>query len=88
MDLYLIAPRPTFGKETLVLGKVIHLDERSILADPRVRDMEDRINRDIKGRETYRPFAPVIAEADVADWFDHPQTSSYMSFALPWRAER
>lgn len=31
MDLYFIAPMPTFGKETLVSDKVIHLDERYTL---------------------------------------------------------
>lgn len=64
------------------------LGNRSILADPRAPDMKDRINRDVKGREPYRPFAPVIAEADVAAWFERPQPSPYMSVTLPWRDER
>lgn len=62
------------------------LGNRSILADPRRDDMKDRINRDVKGREPYRPFAPVIAEDHVSDWFERPQPSPYMSVALPWRA--
>lgn len=64
------------------------LGNRAILADPRNPAMKDRINRDVKGREAYRPFAPVIAESDVADWFERPQSSPYMSLTLPWRAER
>jgi len=64
------------------------LGNRSILADPRAPDMKERINRDVKGREAYRPFAPVIAEDAVADWFERPQRSPYMSFTLPWRQQR
>lgn len=61
------------------------LGNRSILVDPRPAGMKDRINREVKGREPYRPFAPVIAEADVGDWFERSQLSPYMSFTLPWR---
>ncbi len=64
------------------------LGNRSILADPSGPDVKDRINRDVKGREPYRPFAPVIADESVPDWFERPQPSPYMSFTLPWRADR
>lgn len=64
------------------------LGNRSILADPRAPDMKDRINRAVKGREPYRPFAPVIAEEDVDAWFERSQPSPYMSFTLPWREAR
>ena len=40
------------------------LGNRSILADPRRRDMRDIINQKIKFRERFRPFAPsVLAES-------------------------
>ena len=64
------------------------LGNRSILADPRPADMKDRINRLVKGREPYRPFAPVVCEEDVADWFDNPQPAPYMSVTLSWREDR
>ncbi len=64
------------------------LGNRAILADPRDPAMKDRINRAVKGREPYRPFAPVIAEADVDAWFERVQSSPYMSFTLPWRPQR
>jgi carbamoyltransferase len=64
------------------------LGNRSILADPRAQDMKDRINREVKGREAYRPFAPVVAETDVKEWFERQQLSPYMSFTLPWRMAR
>jgi len=61
------------------------LGNRSILADPRPAEMKDRINGRIKGREPYRPFAPVVPEAEVGNWFERPQPSPYMSMTLPWR---
>ena len=64
------------------------LGHRSILADPRASGMKDRINREVKGREPYRPFAPVVAQEQVGDWFERPQPSPYMSITLPWRADK
>ncbi len=42
------------------------LGNRSILADPRREDMKERINRKIKFREPFRPFAPAALEAVAA----------------------
>ncbi|WP_370209110.1 carbamoyltransferase family protein [Pararhodobacter marinus] len=64
------------------------LGNRSILADPRPAGMKDRINAAVKGREPYRPFAPVICAEDLPDWFDAPQPAPYMSLTLRWRPER
>lgn len=64
------------------------LGNRSILADPRHPEMKAKINAIVKGREAYRPFAPVIPEQCVADWFETPQHSAYMSFALAWKASQ
>lgn len=60
------------------------LGHRSILADPRPRDMKDRINARVKGREAYRPFAPVVSESDLGKWFSRSMPSPYMSMTLPW----
>ena len=38
------------------------LGHRSILAAPHSVEMRDRLNRDIKYREEFRPFAPVVAD--------------------------
>jgi carbamoyltransferase len=54
------------------------LGNRSILADPRLPDMQSRINRAIKFREGFRPFAPVVREAKMQFWFDMPDPSPYM----------
>ncbi len=45
------------------------LGNRSILADPRRAEMKDLVNRVIKYREGFRPFAPSILEESVADYF-------------------
>jgi carbamoyltransferase len=63
------------------------LGHRSILADPRPQDMADRINREVKGREPYRPFAPVLPANRTDRWFERPQASPYMSLTLPWKPE-
>ena len=67
------------------------LGHRSILAAPHSREMRDRLNRDIKYREEFRPFAPV-APAEAADrYFDLPAGGSrlarFMSGVFPVRAE-
>lgn len=46
------------------------LGSRSIIADPRRADMKEIINEKIKFREPFRPFAPVILEEAVADYFE------------------
>ena len=38
------------------------------------------INKKIKLRENFRPFAPSILEEKVSDWFDKKINSEYMSF--------
>lgn len=43
---------------------------RSILADPREARMRDHINNLIKKREDFRPFAPVVTEADASTFFE------------------
>ena len=56
------------------------LGNRSLLADPRGLDIKDRVN-EIKRRQQFRPFAPVILEEHAGDYFDMPGgfvSSSYM----------
>ena len=56
------------------------LGNRSLLADPRGKDIKDRVNA-IKRRQEFRPFAPVILEEYVDEYFHMPKgypTSPYM----------
>ena len=48
------------------------LGNRSLLADPRGNDIKDRVN-EIKRRQKFRPFAPVILEEHVDMYFDMPR---------------
>jgi len=48
------------------------LGHRSILADPGDAVMRDRLNRDIKFRETFRPFAPVVPAEHADRYFELP----------------
>jgi len=48
------------------------LGARSIIADPRQPDMRDRVNRKIKFREEFRPFAPACLAEDMKRWFVLP----------------
>ena len=48
------------------------LGNRSLLADPRGPDIKERVN-DIKRRQQFRPFAPVILEEHVDMYFDMPR---------------
>jgi len=47
------------------------LGNRSLLADPRGPDIKDRVN-EIKRRQQFRPFAPVILEEYADEYFDIP----------------
>jgi carbamoyltransferase len=48
------------------------LGNRSLLADPRGPDIKDRVNT-IKRRQEFRPFAPIILEEHVKDYFILPK---------------
>jgi len=54
------------------------LGNRSILADPRNKDMKDILNARIKKRESFRPFAPSILEEYTGEWFEHSHPVPFM----------
>src|SRR4029434_2007732 len=54
------------------------LGARSILGDPRSPRMQSVLNLKVKYRESFRPFAPSVLRADVANWFDMDVDSPYM----------
>jgi len=54
------------------------LGNRSILADPRKSEMKDILNKKIKHRESFRPFAPSILEEHASNYFEINKSSPYM----------
>lgn len=54
------------------------LGNRSILADARDPGMKDKINKLIKHREWYRPFAPSVLEKYQKDFFEMGSSSLFM----------
>jgi carbamoyltransferase len=54
------------------------LGNRSMLADPRRKEMKDILNARIKRREWFRPFAPSILEEFVSDWFEFSYPVPFM----------
>lgn len=58
------------------------LGNRSLIADPRGQEMKDKVNS-VKRRQAFRPFAPVIKEELVHEYFEMPANchrSPYMQF--------
>jgi carbamoyltransferase len=64
------------------------LGNRSILVDPRRAEMKDVLNRRIKHREPFRPFAPSITEEDTAEYFERSHPSPFMNLAYSVRREQ
>ena len=64
------------------------LGNRSIICNP-VGDMKDVLNKKVKDREWYRPFAPVVRLEDVTKYFDFPEgaESRHMTFVAEIRDE-
>lgn len=61
------------------------LGNRSLFADPRGNDIKDRVN-EIKHRQAFRPFAPMILEELADTYFDMPVTASpYMQYVARCR---
>ena len=67
----LFAGRMEFGSRAL--------GNRSIIADPRVLEMQNILNFKIKRRESFRPFAPSILQEFTKDWFEVDDEVPFMS---------
>jgi carbamoyltransferase len=55
------------------------LGHRSILADPTNGEIKSRINRIVKKREGFRPFAPIVKLEDVSKYFEWDKSVPYMN---------
>src|SRR5207302_72739 len=65
------------------------LGHRSVLAAPHAAEMRDRLNRDVKDREEFRPFAPVVPIEAADRYFELPaggaRLARFMSGVFPVR---
>jgi len=64
------------------------LGARSILADPRNPANQDRVNRKIKFRESFRPFAPAVLAERAGEYFDLDRESPFMMLVAQTRDGR
>lgn len=64
------------------------LGNRSIVADPRRPEMKEILNRRIKHRESFRPFAPSILAEATGEYFEKSHPSPFMTLAYPVRTEK
>jgi len=83
-----------FAAECLVKGKIVGwfqgrsevgpraLGNRSILADPRRAEMKDIINKRVKHREPFRPFAPSMLREDMHKYLEDAYPSPFMLLAF------
>ena len=55
------------------------LGNRSILANPRDPQMKSRLNRVVKKREGFRPFAPIVKKESQTTYFEYEHDVLYMN---------
>ena len=63
------------------------LGNRSILANPTFPNMKDKINRVIKKREGFRPFAPMVIKEKQHEFFDMVDDIPYMNQVVKVKEE-
>jgi carbamoyltransferase len=63
------------------------LGNRSILADPRRRQMKEILNAKVKFREVFRPFAPAILAERAGEYFEQRGSFPFMTVVLPVKPE-
>jgi carbamoyltransferase len=65
------------------------LGNRSILADPRNKNIREELNIKIKKREIFRPFAPSILLEEASNWFENfNEEIPYMSQVLKFKKDK
>ena len=64
------------------------LGNRSIVADPRFKEIKDIVNEKVKHRQWFRPFAPSILREEVSNWFKYDIDSPYMNFVVPFKENK
>jgi carbamoyltransferase len=63
------------------------LGNRSIIADPRTPEMKDILNKRVKHRQAFRPFAPIVLAERADEIFEGGHDSPFMLMAMSVRPE-
>jgi len=63
------------------------LGNRSILANPLCQNAKDKVNKKVKFREAWRPFAPSVLEEDCETYFEFSPPLPYMTIVAPVKKE-
>jgi carbamoyltransferase len=63
------------------------LGSRSILGDARSVKMQSMMNLKVKFRESFRPFAPIVRDERVSEYFELDTESPYMLLVAPVKRE-
>ena len=63
------------------------LGGRSILANPLLETTQKELNLQVKNRESFRPFAPIILKEDFKKYFDQDYDSPHMLFVHKLKEE-
>lgn len=58
------------------------LGQRSILCDPRRSDAKETLNKRVKMRESFRPFAPAVLLEEAPNWFEFGDSTPESPFML------
>jgi carbamoyltransferase len=64
------------------------LGNRTIMADPRKHYMKERINKQVKMRQWFRPYAPTILREEVINWFKTDVDSPFMGFVAEFKDDK
>ena len=64
------------------------LGGRSIVADPSIKGIKDRVNAEVKHREMWRPFAPSMHAGDIGEYVENPYKSPFMILAFQARKDK
>lgn len=64
------------------------LGNRSVLGDPRNEETKGRLNKHLKSRDWFMPFAPSILAEHMGDFFYTSEYTPFMTFAFPIREEK
>lgn len=64
------------------------LGSRSIVADPSIEGIKDKVNAEVKHREMWRPFAPSMHHEDIGTYVENPNESPFMILAFQARKDK